>query len=249
MKLINFILIFFPYFLFGQSLDNLEKNENLKKYHKILVTSFYNKNKKTGWSKKIILENGKIKSVENFNKSKLTLKTIFNYNNDELEYQIVTYEINKGITNDTTRYFYKYNEKGQLINKTFLIEEKFSYFNEQNLPELIENGNTKIDSLTGYKEELIYDEKGNIQQSKTYSKINEIDIIEINDYKYDSINNLTEIRRSEIPKQVYPIVIGGGRSHYEIENFRYVYNNDNLWIEKYWIVNNKEYLIEKRKFK
>ena len=40
----------------------------------------------------------------------------------------------------------------------------------------------------------------------------------------------------------------GGRAKYENEKFRYVYNKDNLWIEKYWIVENTEYLIEKRKF-
>ena len=46
----------------------------------------------------------------------------------------------------------------------------------------------------------------------------------------------------------YPIIMIGGRAKYENEKFRYVYNKDNLWIEKYWIVENTEYLIEKRKF-
>jgi hypothetical protein len=44
-------------------------------------------------------------------------------------------------------------------------------------------------------------------------------------------------------------MILGGRNKYENEKYRYVYNKDNLWTEKYWIVEKKEYLIEKRKFR
>ena len=99
-----------------------------------------------------------------------------------------------------------------------------------------------------HRTELIYDENGNITSEKIFSKFENQYKIEINNYKYDKFNNLIEVIRNSIPKETYPIPVVGGRFHYEIEKYRYVYNKDNLWIEKYWIVEDKEYLIEKRKF-
>ena len=53
--LLNFLLISST--LFSQSLEKIEKNENLIKYKNVEIISFYNKHKKTGWSKKISLKN------------------------------------------------------------------------------------------------------------------------------------------------------------------------------------------------
>ena len=107
---------------------------------------------------------------------------------------------------------------------------------------------TAIDSVFGYREELLYDKTGNVLERKEYSKIDNQIRIEITSYKYDSNNNILELNRNSFPKEEYPIIMIGGRAKYENEKFRYVYNKDNLWIEKYWIVENTEYLIEKRKF-
>ena len=67
-------------------------------------------------------------------------------------------------------------------------------------------------------------------------------------YEYNSQNNITSLNRHFKFPVRFPIIFVGGRSHYENEKFRYEYNKDGLWTKKYWIINEKEILIEKRKF-
>ena len=245
---LNFLLISST--LFSQSLEKIEKNENLIKYKNVEIISFYNKHKKTGWSKKISLKNGKIKNIRYYNKNRLTYNAEYYYDDmNDLDFEVIKFDINKGKTNDTINYSYTYNSKNQLIEEEILVKKYFSNFNEQNLPQTIESDKTAIDSVFGYREELLYDKTGNVLESKEYSKINNQIRIEITSYKYDSNNNVLELNRNSFPKEEYPIIMIGGRAKYENEKFRYVYNKDNLWIEKYWIVENTEYLIEKRKFK
>ncbi len=228
----------------------LENNESLKKYKSVEINYYYDSNKKTGWNKKINLKEGIINTVKIFHKSKLTLESEYHYDKmNDLDFEIVKYNIEKGNINDTIDYSYLYNEKNQLIESEILVKEFYSNFNSKSLPQTIESSKTKIDSLVGYRTELIYDENGNITSEKIFSKFENQYKIEINNYKYDKFNNLIEVIRNSIPKETYPIPVVGGRFHYEIEKYRYVYNKDNLWIEKYWIVEDKEYLIEKRKFK
>ena len=246
--LLNFLLISST--LFSQSLEKIEKNENLIKYKNVEIISFYNKHKKTGWSKKISLKNGKIKNIRYYNKNRLTYNAEYYYDDmNDLDFEVIKFDINKGKTNDTINYSYTYNSKNQLIEEDVLVKKYFSNFNEQNLPQTIESDKTAIDSVFGYREELLYDKTGNVLERKEYSKIDNQIRIEITSYKYDSNNNVLELNRKSFPKEEYPIIMIGGRAKYENEKFRYVYNKDNLWIEKYWIVENTEYLIEKRKFK
>ena len=246
--LLNFLLISST--LFSQSLEKIEKNENLIKYKNVEIISFYNKHKKTGWSKKISLKNGKIKNIRYYNKNRLTYNAEYYYDDmNDLDFEVIKFDINKGKTNDTINYSYTYNSKNQLIEEEVLVKKYFSNFNEQNLPQTIESDKTAIDSVFGYREELLYDKTGNVLERKEYSKIDNQIRIEITSYKYDSNNNVLELNRNSFPKEEYPIIMIGGRAKYENEKFRYVYNKDNLWIEKYWIVENTEYLIEKRKFK
>ena len=245
--LLNFLLISST--LFSQSLEKIEKNENLIKYKNVEIISFYNKHKKTGWSKKISLKNGKIKNIRYYNKNRLTYNAEYYYDDmNDLDFEVIKFDINKGKTNDTINYSYTYNSKNQLIEEEVLVKKYFSNFNEQNLPQTIESDKTAIDSVFGYREELLYDKTGNVLERKEYSKIDNQIRIEITSYKYDSNNNVLELNRNSFPKEEYPIIMIGGRAKYENEKFRYVYNKDNLWIEKYWIVENTEYLIEKRKF-
>ncbi|POS00578.1 hypothetical protein Q361_1552 [Flavobacterium croceum DSM 17960] len=236
--------------VFSQSFEKIRKNENLKKYSSVEIISFYNNKKKTGWSKKISLKDGKINSIRNYNKSTLTYQAEYFYDEkNDLDFEIVKYDINKGKINDTINYSYKYNDKNQLIEQEVLIKEFFSNFNSQNLPQTIESGKSAFDSLCGFRKELIYDIKGNIIQEKEYSKIdNQIKTKTIT-YKYDEYNNVIELNRVSSPNEKYPIIMIGGPAQFENEKFRYVYNKDNLWVEKYRIVENNEYLILKRKFK
>ena len=164
-------------------------------------------------------------------------------------FQISKFEINKGKINDTIKCSYKYNKKNQLVESNFLGKEYYSDFTELNLPKIIERDKTELDSLSGYRRELVYDSIGNIIEEKEYSKNEGQIIIDTYQFKYDQFNNVTEINRSSLPVVIYPVIVFGGRDQYQKENFRYVYKENNLWTEKYWIVENKEYLVMKRKFK
>jgi hypothetical protein len=84
---------------------------------------------------------------------------------------------------------------------------------------------------------------------KLYSKADNQVLMEINEYKYDTHNNIIEINRSSEPNQDYPIFITGGRFRYENEKYRYIYNDDGLWTAQYRTVENKEMLITRREFK
>ncbi|OYU78856.1 MAG: hypothetical protein CFE23_16655 [Flavobacterium sp. BFFFF1] len=150
---------------------------------------------------------------------------------------------------------------GQILQKKIYYENKLrtllKYTEEQSraemrgksdLPELVER-NSPFDSICGFRIEYKYDTAGNVIFEKTYSKIDKQILIETNSYKYDSHNNVIEINRTADPKQEYPIIMTGGQALYENEKFRYVYNNDGLWIKQYWIVDGKETLITKRVFK
>lgn len=250
MKFLFIYLLLFTSAIFSQSYEKIEKNENLQKYKSVEIIDLYNKKKRTGWSKKISLKNGKINSIRFYNKSTLTYYAEYFYDDmRNLDFEVIKFDINKGKINDTINYSYTYNDKKQLIKEEVLIIRNFSNFNDQNLPQTIESDYTAIDSVFGYKEELLYDINGNIVESKEYSKIDKQIKIESTFYKYDANNNIVELNRNSFPKEEYPIIMIGGRSRYNNEKFRYVYNKDNIWIEKYWIVENKEYLIQKRKFK
>uniref|UniRef100_UPI002628F92D hypothetical protein n=1 Tax=Flavobacterium sp. TaxID=239 RepID=UPI002628F92D len=100
-----------------------------------------------------------------------------------------------------------------------------------------------------YKEEMIYDDFGNIIKDILYSKYDGIIHKEINKYKYDDFNNIIEINRSNGPKERYPIIMTGGPELYEIEKYRYIYNKDGLWIKKYRIAGGKKILTCIREFK
>lgn len=248
MKLL--IIFLFSSTVFSQSFEKIERNENLKKYNSLEIINFFNNKKKTGWSKKIILKDGQISAISNYNKSTLTYNSEYRYDqNNNLDFEIIKFEINKGKINDTVDYSYTYNEKNQLIEKVDIVKQYFSNFNDKNLPQTIESEKTAIDSVFGYRKELKYDSKNNIIEEKKYSKIHNQIKIDITFYKYDNFNNVIELNRESEPKEEYPIIMYGERAHYQNEKFRYVYNKDNLWVEKYWIVENKEYLIQKRKFK
>jgi hypothetical protein len=232
--------------VFCQFYNEIEPNEYLKNYESVIV--IHGSKGKTNWSSKYIFENGLIKKRFNFNKSKLTYEQAYYYNQGKLDFIVVLFNINKGKTNDTIKFTYKYNNKNQLIYDDVFVEKYYSNFNEKNLPQTIEY-KSLFDSISGYKKELKYDIKGNISEEKIYSKVNNQFIIETVNYIYNSKNCIIEINRSSLPKSDYPIMVLGGRFLYENEQFRYVYNKYNIWIKKFIIINGVEYLYTQRKFK
>ncbi|WP_300569844.1 hypothetical protein, partial [Flavobacterium sp.] len=135
----------------------LEKNENLKKYKSVLITS-YPESKLPKWISLYHLKNGIIIEHENYLKDELMRKTEFIYDNQQnLNYEIEKFNRNKGYKIDTvSKYNYTYNDKNQLIEKQFNSSslEKYSDFNKLNLAQTIDR-TSSLDSIFGYKEEMI----------------------------------------------------------------------------------------------
>ena len=246
MKIFLFIFLLFTINVFGQSLEN---SATLKRYKTVETILGKNKN---GWKKFSKLSNGKIVQTENYLRNELRHRVIFIYDSiNDVTTEVEKYDPNKGEVSDTLKYFYTWNKVKQLVEKKdeFGCIEKYSNFNSKSLPELLERINCPLDSLFGYREEYLYDEKGNMIIEKIFSKIENQFQIEINNYKYDQYNNVIEVNRSSEPKQDYPIPVTGGRFRYENEKYRYIYNKYGLWTKQFWIVENKEHLIARRKYK
>ncbi|MFA7444507.1 MAG: hypothetical protein WCY89_01040 [Flavobacteriaceae bacterium] len=242
--LILFFTVLFSCLVFGQEIEEYEFKQYPKKYTEIKHYMLLGKGEKFYWLNKLLLKEGKVIQSENFNRSgEFTSSINYEYN---LEGNILKITEKDTIRNREIEYNqFVYDEEGRLIEDYYRV---YSDFNN-NFPQLIQPKNSiDLDSLFGYRTELRYDERGNILQRKTFRKENNLKIVDTDNYKYDIQNNLIEIKRSSEPKTNYPIHIIGGRDKYENEKFRYIYNSDNLWTKKYWIVEGDEYLIEKREF-
>lgn len=125
------------------------------------------------------------------------------------------------------------------------FEQRFSNYNELNLPQVIERIGSKFDSVSGYREELKYNVLGKIIEQKVFSK----SFIETIRYKYDKRNNVIEINRSNESNVPYPMYVDGGFPIYEKEEFQYKYDKRGYWIKKIHLANGKKILIEKRNYK
>ena len=198
-----------------------EKNEyeKLKKYNRYEHIKY--PKLKHYWTYKYELKNGLHSKQEVYNSKELTFRQKFIYDStNKLKYSVEMYNINDGIISDTLI------ETESEIYNNFSVEKKYDSFNN------------------------IIEEKFIMKYQKTDSLNNENEVIQIETifYKYDKLNNIIELnRRFNIPME-FPIIYGGGRSHYQNEKFRYIYNKDGLWTKKYWIIDSKEFFIEKRIF-
>jgi hypothetical protein len=253
-KIFFLFTLFLIQFSFSQSFysfESLDDLENLKNYKKVIVKYPIFKIYKSTYS--FHLKDGKI--IEHWYKSKKLksgFKSKYHYNQfNHIDYKVIYYDLAKGNVNDTIFYNLMYNSSNQLIKSNYTRKECYSNFNENGLPQKIDLCERSIskDSIIeiNYKTELIYNSQNKIIKKTTYSIVEKK--IEINEiiYKYDSKGNIIELSRKNTPKTEFPIYIIGGLAQYENERFRYKFNKDGIWTKKYWIIEGKEYLIEKRK--
>ncbi|PRX56645.1 hypothetical protein [Flagellimonas meridianipacifica] len=244
---------FFMLFIIGKSLGQYPEQppkELLKKYR------FYTHKfePKSCWKYKYELKNGLVVKQQNYCRNKLTYLALFEYDKfDNVYREIEKYNADDGNVNKVSEIKLDY-EDGLLIRKEldYGITEKYSDFTEFGEPKLIEREDEH--NIWPYKETFEYDENGNVIKSTVYSTYNDLDDKIINEkattsYKYDNWNNVVEIHREFEPEQEFPIIMIGGPAKYEFEYFRYKYNDSGLWTKKYKTVNEKEYLIAKRKYK
>ncbi|GAB3719163.1 hypothetical protein [Flavobacterium koreense] len=253
MKIIFHIVLFiFINFTIAQ---NNNEQELLKKYSSYELIK--NPKSKYGcWTYKFKLDNGKIITQENFERKTLAYKSKFTYDTiNNIKYEIKLYDRNDGHKIDTVTIEQKiYNNKKELIQLLHKGESFIRYSNHDlnGFPQLEEYENHLIYD----KREFKYDSKNNIIVEKIYSKyFDEINNkesdstqIETITYEYNINNDIISLNRHFKYPVKFPIIYGGGWSHYENEKFRYEYNNSGLWTKKYWIINEREILIEKRKF-
>lgn len=220
MKAMKKILFILIVFIYSISFSQVKNEiEKLKKYNS--YEHIINVKSKHPWTHKYELNNGLHSKEEVYNSEVLTFRQKFIYDsNNKLNYSVEMYNRNDGTISDTLI------ETEPKNYDDFSIEQKYDSFNN-----IIERKITQ---------KLI----------KRDSLHNEEEVIQIETifYKYDKLNNVIELNRSfNIPME-FPIVYGGGRSHYQNEKFRYIYNKDGLWTKKYWIIDGKEFFIEKRIF-
>jgi hypothetical protein len=256
LQVLTFLVLGFN-FAYSQNIENeTDKLSSFKTIKKTSCQSYGN------WSKTYELENGLIVSQRNYSGNTLTLiqKNIYNHNKNVI-YEISIYNRNSGYKIDTTlSYSYKYDEKNRIIEKkySFGMIEKYSAFDKNSKPKLIErlNENGKPLYFFPITENMEYDSIGNlIKETKTeleYASDNDTTKqykVEINTYKYDRFGNVIQLKREFSPKEEFPIIMTGGLPLYETEEFEYKYNEKGLWKKKYWIVQGKKRLLEKREFK
>lgn len=196
-----------------------EKNEVEKLRKYNRYEHIINPKSKYHWTHKYELNNGLHSKEEIYNSKELTFRQKFIYDSiNKLKYSVEMYNRDDGTISDTLV------ETEPKNYDDFSIEKKYDSFN--NVIEM---------KITNKFSDPLNNEKIVIQ-------------IETISYKYDKLNNVIELNRNfNIPME-FPIVYGGGRSHYQNEKFRYIYNKHGLWVKKYWTINGKENLIEKRKF-
>ena len=235
--------------IFNNSFTQNSESELLKNYE------FYvEKNIEIGnWSTKYGLKNGLVSLQENYWKNELKSRTKFEYDRfGNVEREIVTFRINDGHINDISNFKLEYKDS-LLVRKKFDngMTEKYSNFNKLGKPKLIERIEESDFKLWPFKEQLEYDNNGNIVKhikfKYDYGDQNIITKATIH-YKYNELNDVIEIHREFEPEREFPL-LKNGPLKYEYEFFRYKYNKNGLWTKKFKTTNGKEILVAKRKYK
>ncbi len=228
---------------------NAQNSEDFESFSEIKTYKYFPK--KSAYYQIDKVNNSKIVESNYYLNRKLKLKYVFEYNDKgKLIKEFIKYDFEEGYVDLLlNEYKYFYNNNKQLIrkeNKTY--SEFFSKFNLNNEPQIIiRKGDFGIS--IPQKEELKYDSKGNVIEERLYFFTGEEDeTVEYNKFVYDEYNNIIKIERQFIPEQNFPILITGGRSLFQKEEYSYKYNKQGLWVKKYLTVNGKRKLIEKRRF-
>lgn len=213
------------------------------------------------WTHKNHLKNGLIAENEQYFKGELRSRKKFVYDSlGKKIAEVFTYRIGEGKVNDTTRRFSnKYDKEGKLLRMedSSGITENYSQFDSNGNPQLIERKSKNGDTLTlvPFKEVLQYNKENRKIKEELHfhsydSGSNKLkQEVLINQYIYDNYGNIVEIKRSFEPKQEFPIYSSGNRPLYAIEKYSYKYNKDGLWKKKYWTIDGKKELLQKRTFK
>lgn len=246
--LFSILILFLTLTTKSQSIDvETEKFPDIKK----LVVKSFNGCVKKGYRAVYLFDsNGQAIESSNYFKKKLLAQYKYRYNEKGLLIEkIQTFDINNKNKVDTTKFIYEFDEQERVISKSkifgkWVVLEIFQNFNDKGFPTTIIR--TFDNKTTTIQKE--YDILGN--ESKI-QKVENDSVIILEEKKY---NAKGDISYSIIPdlvgkdKKGLAIFIGGNRFS-AIEEYEYVYDNLNRWIEKYVVFENEKLLIEKREYK
>lgn len=246
--LFSILIIFLTLTAKSQSIDvETEKFPDIKK----LEVKSFNGCVKKGYRAVYLFDNkGQAIESSNYFKKKLLAKYKYRYNEKGLLIEkIQIFDINNKNKVDTTKFIYEFDEQERVISKSeffgqWVELEIFQNFNDKGLPTTITR--TFDNKTTRLQKE--YDTLGN---EIKIQKVENDSVITIEEKRY---NAQGDISYSIIPdlvekdKKGLAIFIGGNRFS-AIEEYEYVYDSLNRWVEKYVVYENKRLLIEKRNYK
>jgi hypothetical protein len=244
-----------PFLSFAQNYFGFE---NFKGYSKVTQKEIKSDILWKWETEYLINKDGNIDEIRKYYDKKLEHTTKLIYNNERLLIKEIYFIDDKNPNGQYTVELF-YNSANNLIKKVFSFG-KIDYYSDyiNNKPKRI-----KFESTISPTESLIYyDNLGNIKKiiqrsdtsteyiNTTHTKKKEKNTYaHILTFSYNNYNDITRIERDDIPKKEYPYDdIDNFKSVYKIENYRYEYNDKGYWTKKYLIINNKETLIEFRKF-
>lgn len=205
------------------------------------------------WEYHYNIKDGRVIQQENFCNGNLTYRVEFDHDAlGNVIREIATFDVNEGEIRDTIHIKHTYHD-GLLTQKEidYGIVEQYSEFNKLGKPGLVKV--VDEDDISVFRKKIEYDLSGNTLLTVTASSYSNLEGKAIHQkatihYTYNERNDVVEIHREFEPEQKFPIAMTGGPFLYEYEHFRYVYNEDGLWIEKFKTIQGKESLVATRNF-
>lgn len=192
------------------------------------------------------------RAIKSYNYFKRKLLAAYEYRYNErglLSEKKSNFDINRNAQNDYTKFIYQFDTMGRLVNKTEQHDNGvhitlYGKFDSLNNPMLL----VKIFNNSTIVERINYNANGQPIQIQTSENDT---ITQIEDRKYNAFgdivySNIPTLQDKETGKMM--MILGGNRHLYE-EAYVYTYDEQNRWVEKYVVYNNKKVLMEKRAFK
>lgn len=239
-------------FCLAQSFD--VENDRLPCVSTLTIKSFNGCCAKKGYRAKYYFnENGQAVKSTNYFKLKKLAEYEYLYDSlGNLTHSIQTYSINDKDRIDTNWTTYTYVSEKRIIEKTDWTShhhswtEEYEDFNELDKPtKTIRYSSSNSDTSTklvnynqhGQVTKIMYQESDSLRTSEI------LDYNEHGDVKYSLIPSL-------VGKEDEPLAIWvGGSRHAHEERYKYTYDDQNRWTEKYVMFNDKRVLLETRKYK
>ncbi len=239
-------------FCLAQSFD--VENDRIPDVSTLTIKSFNGCCAKEGYRAKYYFnEKGQAVKSTNYFKLKKLAEYEYLYDNlGNLTHSIQTYSINDKDRIDTNWTTYTYDSEKRIIEKTDWTSpqhswtEKYEDFNELNKPTKTiryssSNSDTSI-QLVNYNQygqvtKIMYQESDSLRTTEI------LDYNKHGDLKYSLIPSI-------VGKEDEPLAIWvGGSRHAPEERYKYSYDDQNRWTERYVIFKDKKVLLETRKYK